>query len=85
VPNKSYFVTFIYFNQRHQRSNKLSHVSIAIMEGEKTSANYVTNMQLLSSYGYYSHCIPKNAPTSTLENLLKIFAHVTFRACPVFR
>lgn len=79
MPQKNYFVTFLYFDTKHQRSNKLSHLSIAIMEGEKNSDFHVSKMKLLSSYGYYSHRIPSMAERSTLEKTLEIFFRVTFR------
>jgi hypothetical protein len=49
------------------------------MEGDKAEDGHVSNMKLLNSYGYYSHRIPDQAPTTTFEKLLRVFFKVNFR------
>lgn len=78
MSEKSYFITFLYFDTEHQRSNILSHLSIAILEGEKNAVLHLTNLRLLNAYGYYSHRIPEMAEKTLWETFLN-FLGVTFR------
>lgn len=79
MPNKTYFVTFVYYDTKHQRSNKFSHLSIALLEGEKNTDGHFDQLKLCDSYGYYSHKMPNSGSASLTDQFLKKLFNINFR------
>lgn len=79
MTDKTYFAAFIYYDTSHQRTNKFSHLSLALLEADKNNQGKLGTIYLSDCYGYYSHKTPESGHQNLFDQFLKKVFNVNFR------